>query len=330
MSEQTAVQYPVALQDVAISQKFPQYITGRLLPYVASPNLSPVLYTKDPNSASLRSTQSLRAPGMAAKPVHKDAPTRTQYTIRSYSLSDTINYEDTVNDAGIYADEVEVTRNLAQHLALGREDDFISKVSTALTAASLTATPSTKFDASGAKPISYLRGRLDVTANNLGALPNTVVMGYNVATAIIGTDEFKASASYTLPPSQVYAGLENLERIIATLLGIDRVLIAVGSVKNTAAKGAAKSISSLWGDNVLIGHFENQSRDCSSLALSFYLEGDANAIRIPAEFQRGGSGFLVVRKEVPEAMSTLITLHQWRADEVVFPQAGYWVTDTLT
>lgn len=327
MSEQTAVQYPRVLQDVAIKRRPQQYVTGALLPYVASPNLNPVVYTRNPLASELREVQTLKAPGFAPNPVHKDAPTRTQYTIRSYALMDTVNDEDSVNDAGIYADERAVVENLVEQLALQREIEFIAKVSAALTTASNTATPSTKFDASGGTPLAYLRSRIALVSDKSGVMPNTVVMGLNVANAITTSAEFRDTASYTVPPSQIYRGIDSLQSILSAVLGVDRVLIGVGHQRNTAAKGKAPSLTGLWSDNVLIGNFEAATRECASLALSFYLEGD-----VPRgdTTQEGGFGFEVRRADDRIAGATKISVLQWRADEIVYPNAGYWVTDTLT
>ena len=99
-------------------------------------------------------------------------------------------------------------------------------------------TPSTLWSAaSGSDPIGNVQTGINTVLTNTGYKPNTMVMSYKVFSIlknhadIIDRYKYTSSASIT-------------EELLASVLGIDRVLV-MGGIKNTAAEGASASYSQI-------------------------------------------------------------------------------------
>lgn len=112
-----------------------------------------------------------------------------------------------------------------------------------------------QFDQSGTEPVDFFDEQRDDLGAATGMEPNTLVLGRDVFRVLKNHPEIKDRIKYT------QTGFVTAE-ILAKLFGVDRVVIP-GSVKNSAAEGAADAIDYIVGrkDALLVYSAPNAAID---------------------------------------------------------------------
>lgn len=95
-----------------------------------------------------------------------------------------------------------------------------------------------QWDQSGSDPIQFIRGRRNDVAAKTGYKPNKVVFGATAFEAFINHPDVIDRIKYTSGAAAYY---DNVESVVAKLLGVNEVLIPFG-VQNTAAEGQTDNI----------------------------------------------------------------------------------------
>lgn len=176
------------------------------------------------------------------------------YFARVYGVHKDVDDQTVANqDPGINMDR-DATEWVTLQLMLKKEILFFNKFfttgvwTTDLTG--VTGTPSgaqfKRWDAAGSTPIEDIRARITLMKQATGMKPNVLVLGPFVFDALLNNAELIARIQYT------QRGVLN-EELIASLLGIDRVVVGSGVVNNQP-EGTAGVGSFIAGKSALLAY----------------------------------------------------------------------------
>lgn len=193
-----------------------------------------------------RSDAQLRGPGT------ESAGSGYALSTDSYSIDVFAVHKDVDDQIRANADspinlERDATEFVTQQLLQKLEQDFVSTFfkTGVWTTDKTGATDFTTFDDASSTPIETIRAEITAQAKLTAYKPNTLVMGAEVwQNGLADHPDLLDRVKYT------QKGVVGPD-LLASLLGIDRVLIA-WNVKNTAAEGATASYSFNWGKNMLL------------------------------------------------------------------------------
>lgn len=199
-----------------------------------------------------------RAPGASRTSIGGFDRSSTTFKAKIYSAQDSIAMEDIFDSQYPGSEEQRIAKKVARVMKLAKEKRAADLLFDATTAfASYTDTPSTKFDAAGAEPLTYLHELKDtVFANAHGINPDSLIFGRDVFRALARNPEIRGYAG------QSSAGFASGNRILSDeavlqvlrdVLGIPNIL--VGSARrDTAVPGATSSESYIWnGETIFMG-----------------------------------------------------------------------------
>ncbi|MBU98252.1 MAG: hypothetical protein CL429_04070 [Acidimicrobiaceae bacterium] len=108
------------------------------------------------------------------------------------------------------------------------------------------ASPGTKWDASGSDPIADVNAQRKAFRDGSGLEPNLMIITNDVLEVLFEHSSLTSKFQYTRE------GVLDAE-MIARAFRIPRVVIA-GQYENTAEEGLTSSITSIWGDSVILSH----------------------------------------------------------------------------
>lgn len=157
----------------------------------------------------------------------------------------------------------------------------------------------------------------------IGMVTNTAVMDLTVGIKIARQQDIRDLVKYTVPAERILAGGSWLPPI---LFG-HRLLITDVS-RNSAAKGQAESLTTVWGDNVRLLYIaDNADWGVPSVAYSFAAPIDGAPAPEP-----GAEGQYEVVDRYRENDPPIEYIRAWEAldEKICAPDAGYELADVLT
>tara|TARA_A100001201_G_scaffold138635_3_gene129729 strand:- start:332 stop:1288 length:957 start_codon:yes stop_codon:yes gene_type:complete len=220
---------------IAYMQDADHFVAGKVFPTVPVQKQSDLYYTYT-QADFFRDAVELRADGTESAGTGYGLSTDS-YSALVYALHKDIGDQVRANSDAPLSPDQDATRFLTQQMLLRQEIDWASKYFTT-SVWGTDSTPSTLWSAaSGSDPIGDVQTGINTVLTNTGYKPNTMVMSYAVFSIlknhadIIDRYKYTSSASIT-------------EELLASVLGVDRVLV-MGGIKNTAAEGASASYSQI-------------------------------------------------------------------------------------
>jgi len=220
---------------IAYQQDADHFVAGKVFPTVPVQKQSDLYYTYT-QADFFRDAVELRADGTESAGTGYGLSTDS-YSALVYALHKDIGDQVRANSDAPLSPDQDATRFLTQQMLLRQEIDWASKYfQTSIWGTD--STPSTLWSAaSGSDPIGDVQTGINTVLTNTGYKPNTMVMSYAVFSIlknhadIIDRYKYTSSASIT-------------EELLASVLGVDRVLV-MGGIKNSAAEGASASYAQI-------------------------------------------------------------------------------------
>ena len=235
-----------------LSGKF-GFIAQEVAPNLDVEKQSNQIYRIDSSFDFERDEDDLRAPGSLARAVDFDVTAPTSYTCVDHRLTHAIEIETLANMEVAVKAAYDPVRFLTHRIRTREEINLVTQLATDITS---TSTPGTKWNAAGGTPLTDIRAQIDTIMDSTGILPNLLAMDYKVFQGIVTSAEFISEAGALIGGVNDLGGFEARKRALADVLNMPNATIAVaqeGAIKNTAKKGQTKSISRIWGENVLLG-----------------------------------------------------------------------------
>lgn len=190
---------------------------------------------------------SRRAPGASRQELSHFSRSSTTFKCEIYSFCDSIAMEDIEDSQYPMSEEMRSARRVKRALLLDQE----KRAADALfdTANFSTAIPTTKFDAAGGEPLTFIHEQMDVLrASNHGIMPDTMVLGYDSFRALARNPEVRsfvgtssggiASGLRILPNQDVLDVLKSVFQLQHIYVGEAR--------RETAVAGATSSEAQIW------------------------------------------------------------------------------------
>lgn len=232
------------LTKMAMGYRPEGFIADRVLPTVEVDKQSDI-YVEFDRARRLRRQDSQRTPGTEAHIVYEDVGSATYYC-RNYALKTFVTIEDRANADPFFITKLLNTRTqlVLDDLAMDEEIRVASLVTNTSNVGSYNAVASA-WNGAG-DPIGDINTTIDNVHYANGVMPNRVVFGIeawksfrrdsNVRNLIFGTNNG--------------GGYPNTQQV-ASLLDIDEILVG-GSFQNTGEENLSESLSTIWGENVLV------------------------------------------------------------------------------
>lgn len=189
---------------------------------------------------------------------------------------------------------------------------------------------SVKWDAaSGATIEADIKGARKAVYDATGQHVDTMILTWEVAYAMALNDEIRDILKYTTPGEAI---ISRGEMILPKVLhGLNVVVVGQDKV-NTAAKGAARSLASIWGDHVRLIKTAADNA-WGNPATVYKLRGPVLQTQESSSRRTGtdGSGHAVVDRWA-EADPPVDYIRAWECieEKVVAPDVGYEIADVLT
>jgi hypothetical protein len=291
------------------------------------------IWRVDPGEEQRRDTDDRRAFGTKAKRVDFSAEKLLQYNIEDHALEHALTVEKEAGmDPALRASFANnYTEILTKKIALRKEANLLSLISTNFTTSTYTDTPTTKFDESGAEPLKFLIGIIeDKIALNSGVQPNVAWMDFKTVRAITRTAEFNSEVSGFSSSDMDKLPYEKRAEILAGVLGLDEIIITRNGFKNTAAKGATKSLVRYLADNIFLFRrepvVENQFHYSGTIISPTW----ENPILTRDSGGGMAGGWRVETKYDDDTRSNVVRVGNYYDQLIVNKDTGFWVTNTLT
>ena len=313
-----------ALTNAAVARKRNKFIAEEVFPVLPVGQQSGKVFTYDPNGEAYRASDDKRAPGTEARRADFEVNTDITYFAKNHALAAVVPDEELANaDAGIRP-LLDRTNFLLDKLDLVKEIALVSSLPTILS--SYTSSPTNKWDAytggSAGDPIGDLLTAIQSVMTASGATPNRIALDSLVLKAIANHPDFIDRCKYTMGPGAMQgAGPATL---LGNLLSLDpedpiKVVVASGSVKNTAVEGQTASKSRVWGENVLIYRYEPPQIGTSVLGV--------HVVWSAADGGAGGKRVMRMRDE--KAHGEWIEASTYYDQILLKSDAGYLYTNVL-
>ncbi len=226
-----------------------QLIASELCEQIPAPERSGTLLRE--SSRSFMGATGLdprRSPG-GARAVMGDT-TRDSLTFKCEinSLADRIPMEDIEDSQYPMGEEERASLKLSRALLLHREQSC-ADLMFSLTEFPNNVTPTTKFDAAGAEPLTYIHNQLDIfRGDNHGMVCDTMVFGWDIMRALCRNPEMRGYAGTVGQGFSSGNNILNDDACITALKNIfqvDRILVGAAR-RETAIIGQASSEANIW------------------------------------------------------------------------------------
>lgn len=292
-------------------------VADLIMPVVGSSLQTGDVYDIDPDRQFLIPRNNVRGPGGEPNRLDYDDPDTARFFCKDHALEGFIPDEIQQQADQEAMGAIPTINRLTYNILLKREVDTAAVVN-ALSAA---ATPSTKWDVTSGSAIADLVAQKETIRLAVGRDPNTIVIAPAVLDKISEAADFRDRAKFTLTPRQ----LESLGKadILASCVGVQRVLVA-GAYYNSAQRGAAASMASVWGETVFMGYCENPRTGAAA--------SQAFGMHIVWNGEGGGAegGFLVERERIARRKGDAVYVHNYYDPFVLNPGAGFRFYNVLT
>jgi len=196
-----------------------------------------------------------RAPGASRAVIGGFDRSSQTFKARIYAASDSIAMEDILDSQYPGSEEQRIARKVARVMKLAKEKRFADVLFDP--AAFDSSSPSTKFDAVGGEPLTFLHELKDtVFAAAHGINPDSMILGRDVFRALARNPEIRGYVGSTSNGLAAGSRILNDEAVLSVLrdvLGIPNIHVGQAR-RDTAVPGATSSESYIWeGETIFMG-----------------------------------------------------------------------------
>lgn len=294
-------------------------IAASVMPVVPSALQKGKIYNIDPDRRFLIARDNNRAPGAEPSVLDYDAPTTTDYDATDHSLTGFVA-DELVQQADAEArPAIATVERLVQNILLKREIDLVASLSSV----TQTSSPSTKWNDPGGDIFADLKAQFGTVRTGCGMLPNALALDEEVLRKASESPAWQERVRYTMNPGEV--GTIGNAAILADAIGLPRgnVFVASGN-KNGAIQGQSASISSIWGENVLL-FYKEDPRSAGMGSPNFGIHVTWNG-----SDGVGQGGFLVETERIARRKGDAVYVHHYYDQVLMNANAAYLFTNTLT
>jgi len=227
-----------------------QLIAGRVMEQVDVPERSGTLLVEETRSfMGAPEADSRRAPGASRQSLSSFNRSSLTFKAEIHSFEDSIAMEDIEDSQYPGSEEERSARKVRRALLLAQEKRCADLLFSATEFSENNIQPTTKFDAAGAEPLTFLHEQLDVLrAANHGIVADTMILGYDVFRALARNPEirsFVGDASSGIASGNRILADDAVLQVLRSVLNIPNVF--VGSARReTAIPGATSSEANIW------------------------------------------------------------------------------------
>ncbi len=232
------------LSQMAIGYRPEGFIADMIMPIVDVDKQSD-MYTVFSREDRLRRPKTGRSPGTEAHKTSQSVGSGT-FFCKNYALKAAVTLEDRENADPIFLDKLINGRTelVLDGLLLDWEMRVASQV-TSTTNVGSSAVVASAWNGAGA-PLNDINAAIDNVHYSNGVMPNRVVFGVN-AWKSFRRDSTVRNLIFGTNNGGGYPNTGQVQQ----LLGVENVMVG-GAFQNTAGEGNTESLSSIWGDYVLV------------------------------------------------------------------------------
>lgn len=227
-----------------------QLIAGRVMEQVDVPERSGTLLVEETRSfMGAPEADSRRAPGASRQSLSSFNRSSLTFKAEIHSFEDSIAMEDIEDSQYPGSEEERSARKVRRALLLAQEKRCADLLFSTTEFSENNIQPTTKFDAAGAEPLSFIHEQLDVLrAANHGIVADTIILGYDVFRVLARNPEirsFVGDASSGIASGNRILADDAVIGVLQSVLNIPNVF--VGSARReTAIPGATSSEANIW------------------------------------------------------------------------------------
>lgn len=249
------VNRPLTNVSIAYLQGQTRFVAARAFPPIPVQKQSDRYFVYNKGDL-MRDEAKARAPGTESAGMDYSIDNTPTYSCTKYALHKDVDDDTVANADAPLRPERDAAEILADKLLMKRDALFVdSFFKTGVwdtdwdgVAAGPGANQFLQWDAANSDPIADIDNANEAMSALSGYDANVIVMGKAVFNVLKNNSAVVDRIKYT------QRGLITTD-ILASLFGVDEVIVA-GSVRNTAAKGAADSIARIFGKHVLLAYRE--------------------------------------------------------------------------
>lgn len=248
------VNTPLSNISVAYTQSASEFIADQVFPTVPVTKRSDLYYKYDKGNW-FRSAAQERAPATESVGTSWTVTSDT-YSARVYAVHKDVADQDRANqDSPVFDLDRDATEIVTRDLLILREKKFIAGFwGTSLwgntdqtgVAAAPAANQFLQFNDANSNPIEVVRAQRLAVAGKTGLKPNVLVVGPQVHNVLVDHPDVIDRIKYT------QRGIVTNE-LLASLFEVDKYLVPM-PIENTAAEGAADSLSFMYGKSMLLAY----------------------------------------------------------------------------
>jgi hypothetical protein len=302
------------LTDFAVNYRNPGFVGDALFPIVPVQKKSAKYAVFESARGNVRVENTLRAPRTAAKEVKFQVDLTNSYSAEEYALASGVDDEERDNaDTPIDPDQ-RAAKLALDMLMLDRENRIAQK---AITAGNYTGTHVVALaggnqwsDAVNSNPKVDVDAGRDLCIQDTGFEPNTLLLTWPTVQKLKLNQKILDAFKY------VQGGVITIE-MLANYFEIAKVVIA-GSLKNTAAEGAAAAITRIWGKNAWLGFVDPNSSPMDGLSFGKTFR-----------WKQNGQDRLVRSYYEPKARTTWNEVGEANDEKITAKDAGYLIQTVI-
>lgn len=232
------------------------FIADMVFPAIQSAKKTGKIWRIDNVAENMRMVDSKRAPGSEAKVVDFEVDSSTTYDCEDHALTGYVPDEARAQADPPVQAYVNKTKALTDRLRLIKENEIVAQLDATFTGALTSAVGTAWGTYATSTPMSDINSVMTTVVNRSGRVPNAIAMDEAVARVLMHHPTFLARITSLIPPDRSTANLDLVGAILKAELGLEYIHIAKTVLKNTAAEGAAKSLSKVWGTRVFVFYKE--------------------------------------------------------------------------
>lgn len=269
-----------------------------------------------------------RAPGAARARIQSKAPSTDTFLCGIYGYEDSIPMQD-LRDWSHPGDledrQMEILANVAAIKRELRLKDALFNGSNfnTVACASITNGSGAKFSAAGGEPISDLSLiRDEARANAHGIMPDTLILGYDVVSAISRNAEargFLGDTSAGLASGSRVMMLSEVPQMLSNILGIPNVYVGASRYEGVRQGGTSAEVD-VWADGVWMGNLRGGNPIASGNRVRVSAVGLADFV-----YEEDNAG----RYDTPDMVARNIWLEHIHQYKVLDSNQGYYISDCV-
>lgn len=249
------------------------------------------------------------------------------YLLKSRRLKVSITEEERWEGEAALRLEEQKVKLLRTRFALQREKRLAAKLRKTTNGGLLTlgAAPSNNWNVDAATIETDIKTGRKAVRDATGQLVDTIIMDWAVAYEVALQQDIRDIVKYTVNGSDI---IELGDRLLPrTLHGLNVVIAGAGNMKNTAKEGATNSLSSVWGDNVILVK-RGTDNAWGEPATVYNLRGQVNGSRPSPS---GEPGYVLVDRWTTDD-PPIDNIRMWEKveEKVVAPDVGYEIASVLS